>query len=85
LLHVLNSEGFDSAVATSGSALLLGSRFAGASSVFGWTKKGGKTFSYSGFVILAIGLREGTSRTSLSSRLTTEDRLLDTLLETSSR
>jgi hypothetical protein len=81
---VLNSEGFDNAVATSGSALLLSSRFAGASSVFGWTKKGGKTFSYSGFVILAVGLREGISRTSVSSRLTTEDRLLDTLLETSS-
>ena len=43
LLHVLNSEGFDSAVATSESVLLLGRRFAGASSVFGWTKKGGKT------------------------------------------
>src|ERR1700733_4056824 len=84
LLHVLNSEGFDSAVATSESVLLLGGRFAGASSVFGWTKKGGKTFSYSGFVILVVRLGEGISRTSLSSRLTTEDRLLDTLLETSS-
>jgi hypothetical protein len=84
LLHVPNNEGFDSAVATSGSALLLGSRFAGASSVFGWTKKGGKTFSYSGFVILVVGLGEGISRVSLSSRLTTEDRLLDTVLETSS-
>src|SRR2546421_11731644 len=85
LLHVPNNEGFDSAAATSGPALLLGSRFAGASSVFGWTKKGGKTFSYSGFAILVVRLGEGMSRTSLSSRLTTDDRLLDTLLGTSSR
>jgi hypothetical protein len=84
LFHLSANVGFDSAVAMSGSFLQLDNRFVGASSVFGWTKKGGKSFSYSGLVAFVVGLGEGASRISVSSRLAIEDRLLETPLKTSS-
>jgi hypothetical protein len=47
-------------------------------------KNGGKSFSYPGFVVFAVGLGDGASRISPSSRLAIEDRLLGTPLEISS-